>query len=921
MAQPLSLADSSWDANPIHWRFAPSAGTVRSRGFEGFAVSDSPRSARVRITARITPERTGTNSWSTAGIALVDDERNFWHVAFVQAPPEHGLRHTFELQEMRNGSWLAANEDRLTATKTHPPVSWSWDKPYDFTLESTPEGIRAQVADAAGKVVWEYGYAFPAPGANGTVRAVTCGRPALRVTGGFVARFASPDAVCSEPQAAVTQTVRPPAYVSESFVPGVVDRATGFFRVVEKEGRWWVIDPLGRGTVLLGIDHVTYRGHYSQRTQRSIHHEVNKKRFPKKADWEADTLARLKSWGFNMLGAGCDRALYHRGLIHTVFLSLGDELCWNLSSPEYYIYPNEHRPCSAFPNVFHPDFPAWADYMARRKCAPHKDDPWLFGYFIDNELAWWGRGAADTGLFDGVAKLLETHPARLAQKKFLAARGVKGTPSAAVKLDFLREAADIYFRVTSAAIRRHDPNHLVMGARFAGLGGAHPVVWEASGRYCDLVTFNCYPWADLDRNVVLTHRGGTAKSVADAFAEYYGYVKKPMLITEWSFPALDSGLPCTGGAGQRFRTQALRTQATELFAKTMLALPYLVGYDYFMWVDQPAAGISDAFPEDSNYGLLNERGEAYPEITAMFTRLQRDIGTWRRAGVPAANPAPPRPAGLTAADFLARAGAGDPAQVTYVREGAHYVIRNAAGLELRGRVGGSMMFERVKLAGDDLGQYTGMWNPRVKGGHRWYDAGTVVAAEWREENGRGSLFVTCEDRAHGRQALRMTHAITVFADRPWFLCDFVSAKNVGTEPIEMNALYFRMYSPFAADKQRGNQTKTVPNLWKAPSCDAWFRADDRAYYGGITFAPTVSMFGYHLMNDGQSQHPDAMFVPEAPLKMDPGDVYAPAGRMWMLALCGRTGYADWKQTIGKIGNLAMSGTGSADGEGRAPARP
>ena len=901
VAAPLPCSSTAWDVNPITWHFDAARGVITSSGHDALAVNVGSRSARVRVSARITPERTGTNGWSTVGVALVDDERNYWHAALVQAPPENGGAHFFELQEMRNGTWLAVHEDHLKSTKAWQRGNWSFGATYDFTLESTPAGIEAKVADASGKVIWEAGYAYPAPEADGSVRAVTRGRPALHANGGFCARFMNVDATCSEPCPAKTVAREAiPAYTSDSYVKGVTDTATGFFRVVEKDGRWWVIDPLGRGTVLLGVDHVTYHGHYSQRTKRGIHHEFNKKKYPNKADWEADTLARLKSWGFNMLGAGCDNKLRHRGLIHTIFLSIGDGLCWNESAPECFIYPNEHRPCSAFPNVFHPDFPAWADYVARRQCAPNKDDPWLFGYFIDNELAWWGRGAADTGLFDGVAKLPETHTARIAQKRFLAARGVTGEPSAAVKLEFLREAADIYFRVSSAAIRRHDPNHIVMGARFAGLGGAHPAVWEASGKYCDLVTFNCYPWADLDRNVVMTDRGGSAKRVSEAFGEYYGYVRKPMLITEWSFPALDSGLPCTGGAGQRFQTQTLRTQATELFAKTMLALPYLVGYDYFMWVDEPAAGISDAFPEDSNYGLINEQGVAYPEITTMFARLQRDIGTWRTVGLPPEKPAA-APLGLTATDFLARAGgAGDAAKVTCTRDGAAYLIRNAAGLELRGRVGGWSMFDEVKLGDKSLGSYTGMWNDRLNGGLRWHGAGRVVAADWRQENGRGVFHVTCEDLSSKPHGVRMTHAITVFADRPWFLCDFVEAKNIGTEPIDMNAFYFREHAPYAADKLKMPGSKNVPNLWKAPSRDAWFRASDGAYFGGLTFAPTVSMFYYHLMNEGRSQHPDAMFAPDVKLTMAPGDVYAPKGRMWMLAICGRDGRAGWEKTIGCI---------------------
>ena len=74
---------------------------------------------------------------------------------------------------------------------------------------------------------------------------------------------------------------------------------------------------------------------------------------------------------------------------------------------------------------------------------------------------------------------------------------------------------------------------------------------------------------------------------------------KPLLVTEWSFPALDRGMPCTWGAGMRVKTQAERVQACELVAKTFLSCPQVVGYDYFMWRDQPAGGWSSSFRPNS----------------------------------------------------------------------------------------------------------------------------------------------------------------------------------------------------------------------------------------------------------------------------------------------------------------------------------
>ncbi|MBP5509706.1 MAG: hypothetical protein J6Z49_02180 [Kiritimatiellae bacterium] len=684
--------------------------------------------------------------------------------------------------------------------------------------------------------------------------------------------------------------------------PGVSKTSApdGFFRVVEKDGRWQVLAPGGKETVLLGVDHVTYHGHASQRTGRRHHLAANKRLFPDKADWEENALARLKAWGFNMLGAGCDPALKHRGLVHTVFLSLGDSLCWkNSVKPDLYICPNEHRPCSAFPNVFHPGFAAHADEVARKKCAPNRDDTSLLGYFIDNELAWWGRGRSDTGLFDAVSNLPPEHSARLAQAAFLKERGVTGTPSKEDKLAFLERAAERYFRISCEAIRRHDPNHLVLGARFAGLGGAHPAVWEIAGRYCDIVTFNCYPWADLDRNVVRMNASPSSETVIEAFTKQYGHVKKPMLVTEWSFPALDSGLPCTGGAGQRFATQAQRTRATELFAKTVLALPFIIGYDYFMWVDEPPEGISDAFPEDSNYGLINERGEAYPEITSMFTRLHADVVHWRKAAPPEPRIVPAEPPIDEAAflDILAARGMRNGPCPAFLRKGDAYAITNSAGLVLEGRIGGGSMFTDVTLDESRLGSYNGMIcvnNPG--GGKSWHDTVKVTGVEWRESSDGGRVFITAEGWTSGGGRFTLVHAVTVFPRSPWFLCSLVEARNSGDKPLDVDSFLFREYAPFFAEKP-AVPTRRIPSLWKAPKHDAWFRKYDGAYFGALTLAPAADLVMFHIMDNGRSQHPDAVFKPERKLTLAPGERYRPEGAMWMLALCGLDGTAGWRRAV------------------------
>ena len=392
-----------------------------------------------------------------------------------------------------------------------------------------------------------------------------------------------------------------------------------------------------------------------------------------------------------------------------------------------------------------------------------------------------------------------------------------------------------------------------------------------------------------------------------AFEERYAIVKRPMLITEWSFPALDSGLPCTAGAGQRFRTQKERTAATELFAKTMLATPSMLGYDYFMWVDEPAEGISDAFPEDSNYGLINLQGEAYPEITSMFTALQKNIGHWRHAPVPAERPAPP-PAGETAASFAATLPAPSASGgVTYTRDGAAYTLTTRAGLVLSGRVGGGRVFPRVALKGCDLGSYNAMVCYQ-DGGLRWQDITKVTDVSFSEKDGWGVLDVTGESRVHGgRHGFVLTQKILIHPDRPYFVAEVTKVINIGTEPLDVRWFYLRQYAAYAKDKS-SEKKRSVPNLWKAPHHDLWVRAADGAWWGGLTKSPACTMFSYFLLDGGG--HPDACFEPvgETPpdspagnWRLAPGASYDPRGTVWALCIGGSGGYEGWNQQLKELG--------------------
>ena len=654
------------------------------------------------------------------------------------------------------------------------------------------------------------------------------------------------------------------------FAAGAPSPAPGFWAVSQDSGgRWWAVAPDGSPTFLRGVDHANWNGHWCEALKTMPYRDENAKRFGgDKAAWADETLQRLRDWGFNALGAGCSAELQNRGLAHTVQLEMGQKFC--RLGPDHELSHFEGRPGTAFPNVRHPDWPAFCDKRAAEICAAQKDNPDLFGYFFDNELSWRGRTA---------------------------------------------EEAALYFGTIAEAVRRHDPNHLLLGCRFAGMGGKR-FVWEEAGKICDVLTFNNYPWADLDRNVVFQSRNSDVR-FADAVAERHAWCGRPLLITEWSFPALDSGLPCSNGAGQRFRTQAERTAATELMARTLLSLPFMVGYDYFMWVDEPAPGISFNFPEDSNYGLVNERGEPYGELVAMFARLHRDIGALHRVPLPPERIAPPSAEPpRTAEEALSRLMAGANAGfVAGAPSPADYTLRTASGLALTGRIGGRHLFPSVKFGGVEYGPFTAMLYHGS-----WQDVEKAVSAEWDES--RGALRVSGEGR-DGDKAWRITceflPVCSARRDGPPYqegsphgggsggarapaacvLVSVVSVENIGAVPLENCSAWLRQYPSWAVEKLTGG-FRTAINVWKQPDAHVWMRGSDGAWCGAASTSPLVTNFHYWITAADKAAHPDASFAPPGGIDLAPGEKWDAQGLAWYVAGFGTGGADGWRAFLDAV---------------------
>lgn len=865
-ATGAAVGATGWDTDPYAWSEAP-AGAFTSVG-SGYALAPTPKGKVAEISATVTPISSDDPEYASAGVSIFDNLDHHWRLGLLKFPESKGRRLAFELK-MRNGTdWGEEAEAGLERIVHTVSSDWKWGRSYRLSLKLAAGVVTGVVSETdTGREIFRCEF----QGEN-----VGVGRPALCVDGKFIAHVDEIDFSVSGEVPDIHDSF--PEYRPVGPDTGVAGTATGFFHMEKIDGMDWAIDPLGRGTVLLGVDWCHPRGSWCEALGYRPYARFVKEHFASVEDWCRETAARLGDWGFTFLPCGCDERLRYRTMAYANAadrLYMTHRLC--TGDPDWMITEYRRSPCTAFPNVFHPDFEKACEWWARQRCAPYRDDPWLVGYFIDNELAWWGEVNANkaTGIWDAVWKKRDAHPAKKALRRYLAGR--KPTPE--IKLGFLRLVAERYFKVTTAAIRKADPNHMILGCRFAGaVRGVDPVVWEIAGKYCDVLSFNHYPWADLDRNVVLDGRNG--ERVADQYRMAHEWGGRPLIVTEWSFPALDTGRPCTTGGGQRMNTQEERVRASELFAKTLLSQPYIAGYSFFRWLDQPALGISKYFGEDCNYGLVSEDGVPYEGLTSMFRRIHGEALKWRTAPLPEERPAPAE-RGLSERDryFAAardraarpREGRGPHPVEFAISEAGEWSLSNGT-VSITGRVGGADMAERLVFSGVAAGRWGGLLQWDDSGSPCWTDVSRVtgVTAARDGESGVVSVTIRAEGVEKGTR-FACTHRLTLAPGADDVLAEIISLENTGDAAFRVQQLFMR---PFALEKAPGT-VKSVPNRWKGGTEGFWRLADGSRF--GVASSDTgILKAKLWYRDEDATQHPDVRFGEGAPFDLAAGATYTPS---------------------------------------------
>ena len=680
---------------------------------------------------------------------------------------------------------------------------------------------------------------------------------------------------------------------------------TGYFYTKQdNEGRWWLIDPLGNAMYACGTDSVNWHGRHCEALGYCPYHRSVRAIFDTEIEWTLHTKKRLDSWGFNYAGT-CSRLFRSHIpfadnlMIGSTFASLGDE---------YDICPYLGHVGTALPNPFHPRFGEYARKRYLRNVGGHSENPYFLGYYCDNELRWAGANQAHdgSGVFDTVMKKNNKHTAKIALVKFMSDRYGKdiskmnkewnttfksfddllnvntlkhvNKAQLEVKLDFLTHTAETYFKTLRDNLRAMDPNHLFLGCRYAGTR-AHQRIWEANAKYCDVVSFNVYPTYDVVRDDMYID-GVPAKEKMDYL---YNMCKRPMMVTEWAFMGLDSGLPCTRGAGQRFFTQDERSYAAGLFYKQMLGHKGMIGSSWYEFGDDPYLGVRRRHPENSNYGLLNKDDVPYEKLVNTFRKINEDIDSSRQY---VHTPYQGDNAGKLYKEFEKRTPA-----TTKMKCGNNETTFSVSGknIRLRTTVRGWMDI----TVGREVIGYFRLMNNTTNVRRSWNMLRKLHSIKVNKLANGAEILVTGDDFTVNGKA-QVTVRFFVPAEGKYIIGELVSIKNIGKEPLALGGFYFQMWASF-------NPLPPDPNV-SAARYTGWNKGAWESVPGKyIGFVNTLGKFRLAFMD-----HPEDGYKADAAhyivRDLAPGATFKPGEPAYVFFFAGQ---GAWRKAGDKLQNADL----------------
>ncbi len=398
--------------------------------------------------------------------------------------------------------------------------------------------------------------------------------------------------------------------------PSLKQEATGFFYTKKLGDRWWVIDPLGYPCQIRGVSGVTPQ--YSSGSPNQQSSAIAK--YGSLDRWGIAAVERLKDGLYFNTTTSTNKYVLAADDPLIEQLSLGGGFVKNYAKVKN-IYSSKGGSTTLSENntmpVFSSDFAEYCDDYAYGNTKPHLNKSNFIGYTTDNELPMDEDMLTDYLTLDISKKV--NHDSYACAWTWLCNMTGKEQPTQADITDEMYQLFrgfvwDRYYYVVCSAVRKYDPNHMILGTRF--LTRVKDAEWALrfAGQYLDIMTINWYRQWEAD---------------ADALWRISTYSDLPIMITEFYAKAKENegNLSNTDtSAGWLVETQSDRGYFYQNFTLRLLECKNVIGWHWFQYLDcDPEGNQTDVSSQNSNKGMYSNTHNEYTDLTEKMAVINKNV--------------------------------------------------------------------------------------------------------------------------------------------------------------------------------------------------------------------------------------------------------------------------------------------------------
>jgi len=421
---------------------------------------------------------------------------------------------------------------------------------------------------------------------------------------------------------------------------------TGFFRVTEKDGYWWLITPEGNPCFYLGVSVVP--AHVWPTTPVAGREFLFEWLPPKEGLWKsawlhvhnAETVSFHASNLIRKYGEDWGKKAHLQSLKRLKSWGFSGGAKWGapssiVSTPV--IGPGETPILVRHPDIFDPSIRAIFKKELEKQILLRLNDPNILGWSHGNEYH-------EIITRDEIKEILKKPPENPSRKALLdyALNEIYDgdlnvlshawTINSASPLEFrdfdppsedierLRlYYADSYYEFLYRTVKSIDPNHLYLGFWIIPGWWESEEDWNLIARHCDVLGYDRYGHEFADERLL-----GLLEAT-----------DKPVFCGEFSFPGLYEGKRGFGFFHSGAKDEADAGEKYRSWIREAARNPYCVGASWFHYRDQPLTGRGPGegerlvFDESHAFGLITETDRPKWELVTRMRQTNLSAAKWR----------------------------------------------------------------------------------------------------------------------------------------------------------------------------------------------------------------------------------------------------------------------------------------------------